>query len=52
MEELAVSEWSLRACTRADSTCLLTEASIAVINEAKVIIGVAVPVVDGTAWRW
>lgn len=43
-----VREWSPRACTRADSTCLLIEASIAVINEAKVTVGVAVPAVDGT----
>ena len=44
-----VREWSPRAHARADSTCLLTEASIAVIKEAKVTVGVAVPAVDGTA---
>ena len=40
--ELAVLEWSLRARARADSTCLLTEASIANIMEANVTVGVAV----------
>ena len=41
---------SPRARARADSTCLLTEASIADIKEAKVTVGgVAVPAVDGTA---
>ena len=34
---------------RADSTCLLTEASIADIIEANMTVGVAVPAVDGTA---
>ena len=34
---------------RADSTCLLTEASIAFIKEVKVTVGVAVLAVDGTA---
>ena len=47
--QLAVREWSPRARARADSTCLLTKASIAVIKEAKVTVGVAVPAVDSTA---
>ena len=34
---------------RADSTCLLTEASIADIMEANVTVRVAVPAVDSTA---
>ena len=47
--ELAVLERSPRARARADSTCLLTEASIADIIEANMTVGVAVPAVDGTA---
>ena len=43
--ELAVREWSPRARARADST----EASIAVVNDAEVTVGVEEPAVDDTA---